>query len=84
MSSKKCPECGGDIICHYKTPSKTFEIDDKDILKKVTPIGLLAENPHLVFVCQNDSEHAIEKDSSIEPWTEVITDKFYEEKRFLE
>jgi len=84
MSIKKCPECGGDIICHYKTPSKTFEIDDKDELKKVTPIGLLAENPHLIFVCQNDAEHEIENDKSLEPWTEVITDKFYDEKRWDE
>ena len=84
MSTKKCPECGGDIICNYIAPRKTFEIDDEDNLKKVIPIGLLAEIPHLEFVCQNDSEHKIENDKSIEPWTEIITDKFYEERLWNE
>ena len=83
MSKPKCPECGGDIICHYKIPYKTFNITDEDELVKIQSIGLLEENPQLEFVCQNDAEHPIENDKSIEPWTEIITDKFYAEKQFL-
>jgi len=83
MSSKKCPECGGNIILKYIVPEKVFSINDKDTIKKRPPLGgPMAEQPQLTFVCEDDAEHDLSKDPTIDPWTDDLFDKFYTEKMY--
>jgi len=81
MSEKKCPECGGNIIVKYITPSKIFSIGNNRQLKRIDqnivhqPSG---DNSYLVFDCENDSEHDISTDE-IMIWTDEIEKIFYDE-----
>jgi len=81
MSEKKCPECNGNIILKYITPTKTFSIGNNRQLKRcdqnliMNPAG---DNSYLVFSCENDSEHNIETDE-IFKWIDEIESIFYGE-----
>jgi len=83
MSSKKCPECGGQIIIKYIVPEKIYSINDNDTIKKRPPLGgPMNEHPRLKFVCEDDAEHELSKDPTIEPWIEELFDTFYREKMY--
>ncbi|MDX1285975.1 MAG: hypothetical protein R3182_13230 [Draconibacterium sp.] len=82
MSSKKCPECGGNIIMKYIVPEKIFTINDNDTIKKRPPLNPMDEQPQLTFVCEDDAEHDLEKDPTIDKWTDDLFDKFYQEKMY--
>ncbi len=83
MSLKKCPECGGNILVDYKTPTKTFSISNNNNiqLKRVDqnittcPDG---DNAYLDFKCENNSEHNIGTDE-IMHWIDEVDKVFYDE-----
>lgn len=81
MSEKRCPECGGNIIVKYITPTKIFSIGNNRQLKRCDqniihqPIG---DNPYLTFGCENDFEHNIDNDE-ISRWCDEIEQIFYGE-----
>ena len=81
MSEKKCPECGGNIIMKYMTPTKIFSIGNNKQFKRIDqnvvhqPAG---DNSYLVFDCENDAEHDISTSDILE-WVEELEKLFYDE-----
>jgi len=76
IKTKKCKQCGGDIVFSYETPTKTFVIEDGKIVRDDAWAGPYYDNPQLVFHCSNDVEHDIDSEE-ISKWSEEIEKIFY-------
>ncbi len=75
--NKQCEVCGSDIIFRYKTPTKSFRIEDGKIVRDDAWIGLMYDNPYLKFLCSNDTEHKVENEDILD-WSEKVEAEFYE------
>ena len=74
----KCKICGADIAFCYKTPTKSFKIENGDIVRDDAWHGGEYDNPYLKFYCSNDSEHDIDSEEIV-LWSSGIETKFYDE-----
>jgi len=57
MRKRYCPECGGEIVFHYETPTKVYRIENETLVRDD---NVLSDNPELIPYCSNDKEHSIE------------------------
>ena len=71
-----CPECGSEIVFSYVTPTKSFKVENKKIVRDDAWKGPEYDDPYLEFSCSKDREHDIETEVII-AWSEVITEDFY-------
>jgi hypothetical protein len=72
MRNMPCPVCGEDIIFCYKTPTKTFKIEDGGEIKRDDAWqGPEYDNPYLKFYCSNDMEHDIDSKEIID-WSDEV------------
>lgn len=76
--TKQCITCGSDIVFSYKTPTKSFRIEDGKIVRDDAWEGPEWDNPYLKFYCSNDTEHEVENDSEVIQWSEKVENEFYE------
>lgn len=74
----RCKICNAEIVFCYKTPTKSFRIENDDIVRDDAWHGGEYDNPYLKFYCSNDSEHDIDSEDVIS-WAEDIETKFYDE-----
>lgn len=82
IKTKQCQICGADISFCYKTPTKSFRIEDGKIVRDDAWVGLMYDNPYLKFQCSNDTEHEVENEDILE-WSEKVEEEF-DEKIFPE
>lgn len=76
LKTKNCRICGSDIIFCYKTPTKSFRIEDGKIVRDDAWEGPEWDNPYLKFYCSNDMEHEVENQDI--DWSEEVEKEFYE------
>lgn len=77
IKNKQCKVCGSDIVFCYKTPTKSFRIEDGKIVRDDAWVGLMYDNPYLKFHCSNDTEHSVENQDILD-WSEKVEEDFYE------
>jgi len=77
LKTKQCSTCGSDIVFCYKTPTKSFRIENDKIIRDDAWTGSEYENPYLKFYCSNDMEHPVENDSEVIQWSEKVEEEFY-------
>lgn len=75
--TKQCRVCNSDIVFCYKTPTKSFRIEDGIIVRNDAWTGSEYDNPYLKFYCSEDMEHDIDSDEIVK-WSEEIEKEFYE------
>ncbi len=76
IKNKQCKVCGSDIVFRYKTPTKSFRIEDGKIVRDDAWVGLMYDNPYLKFICSNDTEHSVENQDILD-WSEKVEEEFY-------
>ena len=74
----KCKVCDADIAFCYKTPTKSYIIENDHIIRDDAWQGVEYDNPYLKFYCSNDSEHDIDSEDIV-LWSSEIETKFYDE-----
>jgi len=77
MRKRYCPECGGEIVFHYETPTKVYKIENETLVRED---NVLYDNPELIPYCSNDKEHSIEpegEESKYEFWGWVDNVEMY-------
>ena len=81
-----CPECGGEILFSYETPSKTYRIQGDTLVRED---NVLHDNPELFPICSNDREHRIvpsdpEEERKFWLWEETISQLFKDRGLYAE
>jgi hypothetical protein len=81
LTNRKCPECSADIIFSYKTPERSYRVEDGKIVSDDAWNGPIYEDPYFDFNCSEDKAHVVDVDSiayerSFYEWGEEIVDEF--------
>ena len=80
LENKKCPECGGDIVIQYITPTKSYRIENGKFVRDDAWIGEGYDDSYLCFICSQDMAHEIEPyDDLINGWMIQTEEKFIKE-----
>ena len=77
FKTKYCQICKGEITIRYHTPDKTFAIRNGQITRDdihTGMIGMIFDDPILLFECSNDREHDL---LNLDEWEEIIREEFY-------
>ena len=80
LKPKECKTCGSDIVFDYKTPTKSFRIEDGKIIRDDAWTGPGYDNPQIEFYCSNDREHDIEdvNGTEVNKWCDKVENYFIE------
>lgn len=74
IKPESCKECGAEILMHYITPEKVYEITEDGKFERADnndafcPQG---DSPYIDFKCSEDLEHDIGEDKLLE-WMDTI------------
>jgi hypothetical protein len=74
MKKRYCPECGGEIIFLYETPTKGYRIEDDTLIRDDNN---MTDDSQLNPYCSNDKEHRIqpydlEEDREFWAWVDGV------------
>ena len=78
IESRTCPECGGEIIFTYETPTKTYSIEDGDLVRADNN---MSDDSVFIARCSNDTEHDLAgpgEDVDFWTWVDSVEMYFYE------
>ena len=76
IEQMKCPVCNNNIVFEFITPVKEFYIDNGEIKRDYSNIGLNENEPHLYFHCEIDKDHNIDNIDKIEEWIDKVENEF--------
>jgi hypothetical protein len=76
LKTKKCAECGAEIIFQYIKPSKSFRVENGQIIRDDAWTGPEFDNPYFHYQCSEDSEHRIDPNDELLEWFVDVEQEF--------
>jgi hypothetical protein len=77
FTKRFCPECDEEIGFDYKTPDRSFIINEDGLLSRNDNNDAWSPNgdlPYVAFHCTNDMEHELPLTSEFNDWSREIED----------
>jgi hypothetical protein len=84
LECKKCPECGAEIVFQYVTPSRSYRIENGEIVRDDAWTGPGYDDSYFHFRCSDDSEHDIECNDKLAEWCNEVEFQFKEKGHYYD